>query len=119
MRLDEIVRALGLTVCAGEEGLDRVVRGGYVGDLMSDAIARAPEGFVWITIQTHANVVAVALMKELAGIIVAGGRKPETEALERARREGIAVLSTSSMAFEVVYRLHDLGIAGTADARGA
>ncbi len=119
MRLAQIVTELGLTVHAGERHLGQVVLGGYVGDLMSEAIARAPAGFLWVTIQTHANVVAVAMMKELSGVIIAGGRQPEPEAVERAEREGVPVLSSRQMPFDLVGRLHDLGIAGSGDARGA
>jgi predicted transcriptional regulator len=119
MRLREIVEKLSLTVHAGETSLDREVAGGYVGDLMSEAIARAAPGSVWVTVQTHANVVAVAVMKELAGVIIAGGRPPEEETLERAIRERITLLSSPLPAYEIVSRLCAAGIEGRLrDARG-
>jgi predicted transcriptional regulator len=112
MRLRELVEKLELTVHAGEAGLDHEVSGGYVGDLMSDAIARAAPGSVWVTVQTHANVVAVAVMKELAGVIIAGGRPPEAETLERAVRERVPLLSSALPAYQIVSQLCASGIEG-------
>ena len=119
MRLDDIVRELDLTVHAGEAELEREVVGGYVGDLMSEVIARAPAGYVWVTIQAHSNMVAVAIMKELAAVILSAGKKPEPDALERARREGVPLLGSRLAAYEIVGRLCSLGIPGAGgNARG-
>ena len=46
------------------------VQGGYVGDLLSNVMARAEAGDVWITIQGHQNVAAVALLTNVAAVIV-------------------------------------------------
>ena len=77
MTLAEVVEALNLDVKAGEDEMDRPVLGGYVSDLLSDVIAGAKEGDLWITLQLHQNVVAVAFLNNLAGIIIVGGREPD------------------------------------------
>ena len=77
MKLHEIVKKLNLDVKSGEARLDNDVRGGYVSDLMSDVIANTKKGDLWITLQVHINVVAVATMKELSGTILINGRQPE------------------------------------------
>jgi len=119
MRVRDLVAALHLRTHAGEANLDREVTGGFVGDLMSEAIARAPAGAVWVTVQCHVNVVAVAVMKELAAAIVAGGKRPEEEALLRAAKEGVPLLSSDLSAYEIVGRLYALGVAERSkDARG-
>ncbi len=110
MKVQDIVQALELDVTAGSEGLDRNVAGGYCGDLLSDVMANAPAGALWLTIQTHQNIVAVALLRELAGIILVNGRKPEEETRAKAEAEGIPLLISRLPAFETVYRLHRAGV---------
>lgn len=110
MNVKDIQQALELDVAAGSQGLGRVVAGGYCGDLLSDVMANAPAGALWLTIQTHQNIVAVALLRELAGIILVNGRKPDEETAAKAEAEGIPVLISPSPAFETACRLHRIGV---------
>ncbi|RJQ08233.1 MAG: serine kinase [Bacillota bacterium] len=105
MKVSDVVEALGLQVAAGEAQLSREVLGGYCGDLLSDVMARAKPKDVWITIQGHQNIVAVAVLTEISGVIVCGNVEPEKDTLDRADREGIPILRTSMTAFGVAGRL--------------
>jgi hypothetical protein len=120
MRLNEIARALNLEVHSALERLNGEVRGGYASDLMSDVIANAEEGYLWVTLQTHVNIVAVAAMKELAGIVLVNGREPREETVAKANEKMIPILVSRLPAFELIGRLHRLGIPGqSADAEGS
>jgi predicted transcriptional regulator len=110
MRLSEVAQALGLELRAG--GLEAEASGGYVSDLMSDVIANAEAGDLWLTVQIHANIVAVAAMKELAGIVLTGGREPEAETLRKAEAKKVTVLASRLPAFELAGRLYQLGLRG-------
>ncbi|MDH3683960.1 MAG: DRTGG domain-containing protein [Acidimicrobiia bacterium] len=110
MQLSEVIDRLGLEVRSGHDRLAREVTGGYVSDLISDVLAHAGEGAVWVTLQRHQNIVAAASMKELAGIVLVSGREPEDETLAKARLENIPLLVSRLPAFELVGRLWDLGI---------
>jgi serine kinase of HPr protein (carbohydrate metabolism regulator) len=112
MILKDIVRELDLEVKSGENNLNRQVTHGHVSDLMSDVIANTEKNDIWVTLQTHLNIVAVASMKELAGIVLINGREPEAETLKRATQEDVPILVSPMPAFEVVGRLYQLGIAG-------
>jgi len=108
LKLEDIVKDLNLRLKCCEEGLNREVKGGYVGDLLSDVIANSKENDVWITRQTHQNIVAVASLKDLAGIILVQGAEPSPETLEKAAKEGIPLMVSDMAAFEIagkVYRL--------------
>ena len=113
VRLTEIVKNLNFDVRSAQGDLDREVTGGYASDLLSDVIANAEPGNLWITLQIHQNIVAVASMKELAGIILVNGREPENETIEKAEAENIAIMVTELPTFELVGRLYGLGITGT------
>lgn len=115
MKLADIVEKLDLAVRTAGENLATEVTAGYSSDLMSDVIAHAKKGALWVTLQIHQNIVAVASMKELAGIILVNGREPEEDTVEKATAEGIPIMVTPLPTFEVVGRLYNLGITGISD----
>ena len=112
MKLTEIVEKLQLTVKTGADLLNREIKRGYISDLMSDVMANANEGDLWVTLQIHQNIVAVAVMKSLGGIILINGREPEAETVQKAEAEGLPILVSEMHAFELVGRLFELGISG-------
>ena len=112
MTLKEIAHTLGLAVKTGHHLLDREITGGYAGDMLSDVLAHAGRGNIWVTLQTHANVVAVASTKELAAIIIVEGRTPAEETLRKAEEEGIPIMISDRPTFSVVCTLGKLGIEG-------
>lgn len=112
MKVRDLVEELGLAPKTGETGLNNEVTGGYVSDLLSDVLANGREGDIWVTLQIHANMVAVARIKDLAGVILVNGREPEAETIGKAESEGIPLMVSDMSAFDLVGRLHAMGIAG-------
>ncbi len=112
MKLRELIQKLNLGVRSAKENLDREVIRGYASDLLSDVLANSEEGDLWVTLQIHQNIVAVASMKDLAGIILVNGREPEEETLEKAEAENIVIMVTEMPTFELIGRLYELGISG-------
>ena len=110
MTPNEIVDLLKLDVKAGQTGLEKEVTGGYASDLLSDVIANAKEGDIWVTLQIHQNIVAVAFLNNIAGIVIVGGRKPDADTLSKAEEQGVVIMSSGLPAFELVGRLYELGI---------
>jgi predicted transcriptional regulator len=110
MKLDEIAARLGLEIRAGKDVMDREVLGGYVSDLLSDVIAGAKEGDLWLTLQIHQNIVAVAFLNNLAGIVIVGGREPDAETLKKADEQGVPILSSKQKSYELSGMLHEMGL---------
>ena len=108
MQVKDIITALDLKVFGGSQGLDREITGGYTSDLLSDVMGYAENGKVWITLQTHKNVIAIASLKELAAVILIKGNDPDTDMLAQAKEEGIPVLGTNEEAFEITGKLYNL-----------
>jgi predicted transcriptional regulator len=106
MRVKEVAGKLGLKILA--QGQDQEVTSGYASDLLSDVIANAEEGCLWITVQRHLNIVAVAQLKKLAGIVLSRGSEPDAAVLARAEQEGLFVLSTAEDTFTVAGKLYAL-----------
>ena len=111
MTIDELCTLLGGKVfVAGNK--DRVVAQATVGDLLSFVMGTAKEGAVWITIQSHLNVAAVAVLKEIPMIIIASGREPAADLMARCETEGITLLTVQESIFETCSRMAGLGIVG-------
>ena len=101
MTVRELATQLKLEVCCGAAGLDKEIKGGYTSDLLSDVMGNAREGNIWITLQTHKNIMAIASLKELAAIVLVKGYRPEEDTVSESEAEGIPILSTSRQTFEV------------------
>ncbi|HDO25981.1 MAG TPA: serine kinase, partial [Nitrospirae bacterium] len=89
-------------------GLENEVKGAYVSDLLSDVMGNSKDGDVWVTLQTHYNIIAVAGLKNLAGIIIVGNRPVQDEILQKAESENVTILVTSLTAFETAGKLYQL-----------
>ncbi len=110
MNVQYVVEHLNLNPVAGRPGLTREISGGYSADLLSCVMARAKHGNIWLTLQAHPNVIAVASLLELAAVIVTEDAPVGADVIARANDEGIPVLSTPHTTFWAVGELCKLGI---------
>jgi hypothetical protein len=108
VKLKDLVEELSIEVKTCQEGLENEVTGAYVSDLLSDVMGNSKKGDVWITLQAHLNIVAVAGHAGLAGVILIGGRKPQDAVLEKAEAEKLTIMSTPLSAFEAAGKLYQL-----------
>jgi len=108
MKVSEVVEKLDLKVFSGQNGLDREMKGGYVSDLLSDVMGNAREGEVWITLQVHQNVLAIASLKDLAAVILVNSLEPQENAVRHSNEENIPVLGTNLAAFEIAGKLYQI-----------
>jgi hypothetical protein len=111
IHLKDVIQELKLEVVAGASH-NRPVRAGYASDLLSCVMGRAGQEYLWVTLQSHVNVVAVASLLGLAGVIITEGKRPDTAVIERAEEEGVALMLTSRTTFAVVAELSALGVRG-------
>ncbi|MCK5782486.1 MAG: hypothetical protein KAH10_07825 [Flavobacteriales bacterium] len=108
MVVKNIVRELDLKVFNKNADLDLEVKGGFVGDLLSHVMGNSEEGQVWLTVQTHKNVLAIASLNDLSAIILIDKQIPDPSMLEAAEKEGIPVLGSDKTAFELGGKLFEL-----------
>ncbi|MBW1894384.1 MAG: serine kinase [Deltaproteobacteria bacterium] len=111
MTVKDLIERFGMHLAAGRQGLDKEIKGGYCGDLLSDVMGNSPQGCVWLTIQTHQNIVTAAVIREMAAIILTGGKTPDEETLQKADEEGMPVLLWPGTSYDLAGRLYsDEGI---------
>jgi predicted transcriptional regulator len=108
--VQDIVSALSVQVVAGADHLNNQVSGGYASDLLSCVMAGAKAGDIWVTLQSHPNVVAVADLLNLAAVVITEGTQPNAETVSRADEKGIPVLLAQQNTFDTVGSLIALGI---------
>jgi serine kinase of HPr protein (carbohydrate metabolism regulator) len=106
MKVREIVDKFDLKVLTAPDRLDVEVSGGYTSDLLSDVMANSRPGNIWITLQTHQNIVAVAKLKSLAAIVLVNNRTPDPETLKSAEEENVPLLSSGDPAFKISAKLY-------------
>jgi hypothetical protein len=110
LKLAEVKERLELEPRADPPSPDIEVTGGHVSDLLSEVMANSAKGDMWITLQTHQNIIAVASLKEHSAVVIVAGREPESETIEKAKSEKIALFSSRFSAYELAGRLYELGL---------
>jgi hypothetical protein len=65
---------------------------------------------VWVTMQGHQNIAAVASLIGLSAVIVAGDAPVAEDTLKKAELNDVVIFATEASAFEVVGKLYELGI---------
>jgi len=108
MTVSELQKKIGLK--ALNQIHDKEVEGAYVSDMLSDVMAGAKPGNVWVTIQVHKNIVAVANLVDVSAVIIAGGRVPQDDTLELAGKAKITVFSTDLNTYKLVGKLYEAGL---------
>lgn len=111
MNLQRIINHFNLMVLTKPSDFANIITtGGYSSDLLSCVMAGAKKGNLWITLQAHLNIVAVAALNELAAIIITEGAQPDAATIAKANQQGIILLSTPQTTYEVNGQLWELGI---------
>ena len=110
--LQEIIDQLNLKVLTEPKGSFRRIRptSGYASDLLSCVMAGAKHAGIWVTLQAHLNIVAVAALLEISAVIITEGATPEQAVIDRANEQGVTLLSSASPTYVVVGKLWEMGI---------
>ena len=111
MNLQQIIDQLNLTVLTESRDFAGILpTGGYSSDLLSCVMAGAKKGHLWITLQAHLNIVAVAALNEVAAIIITENAQPDAASIAKANQQGVILLSTARPTYEINGELWQLGL---------
>jgi len=108
MTTQDLIDKIGLKPLSKFEG--RKVEGVFVSDMLSDVMASAKSGNLWLTVQTHKSIVPAANLVDVSAIVITSGKKVPQETVDLATKYNIAVLSTELPAFELVGKFYELGL---------
>ena len=110
MKVGDAAKVLNGKLVSGDG--EKEILGGYVSDLLSDVMANSREGDIWITLQKHVNIAAVAQLNGISAIVLVNDRNPEPDTITRAEENGVAIISTPLQAFDAAGILYSLGVRG-------
>ena len=99
----ELAEKNGFTLACGD-GL-RQVEGVYCCDLLSIDMGRAPADSAWVTVMGNLNSIAVAVLADVACIVLAENMPLDADAQARAEAENVTVLRTSLPVFEAAVKM--------------
>ena len=108
MTTKELIENLGLKQLSQFEHRD--IDGVFISDMLSDVMAGAKSGNLWLTVQTHKNIVPAANLVDASAVIITSGKKVPDETIDLANQHNIAVLWTELPTFELVGKLYALGV---------
>jgi hypothetical protein len=111
MNLQEIITKLDLTVFTSPRNFsERKPQGGYASDLLSCVMAGAQPENIWVTLQSHMNVVAVAALREVSAVIITENAQPEADVITKANEQGVVLLGTPEAGYQIIGKLWEMGI---------
>lgn len=111
MNLQTIIDKLQLTVLSNSRDFASITpNGGYASDLLSCVMAGAKNGNIWVTLQAHMNIVAVAAMLDVTAVIITEDAKPDSATIVKANEQGVILLSTPKASYEVCGTLWDMNL---------
>ncbi len=108
MTTKELIENIGLKVLSNFE--HREITGVFVSDMLSDVMAGAKSGNLWVTVQTHKSMVPAANLVDISAIIITSDKQVPEDTIELANRHDVAVLTTPLPTFELVGKLYGLGL---------
>ena len=108
MQLKEIIEKLNLKPLTNVD--DREVDGVFMSDMLSDVMTGAKAGALWITVQTHSNIVSAANLIDIAAVVVSQGKTVPEATIELANRYHVIILSTTLSNFEFAGKLIEIGV---------
>ena len=87
MNLQQIIDKLQLKPLTNTKDFTSIIpAGGYASDLLSCVMTGAKNQDLWITLQAHINIVAVAALLDLCAIIITEGAAPDEKNNRKSQR---------------------------------
>lgn len=109
MNLQTIIDKLQLAVLTEARDFASITpKGGYTSDLLSCVMAGAKSNNLWVTLQAHMNIIAVASMLDVAAVIITENAQPDTATITKANEQGVILLSTTKASYEICGKLWEL-----------
>jgi hypothetical protein len=111
MNLQNIIDGLELEVLTTPKDFSSIVpTSGYVSDLLSCVMAGAKSDNIWVTLQSHINIVAVAALTETCAVIISENARPESIVIERANEQNVTLLLSTEPSYKIVGKLWEMDV---------
>jgi len=111
MNLQKMIDELQLKVLTTPKDFSSIIpSAGYTSDLLSCVMIGAHSKGIWVTLQAHMNIVAVAALLDLSAVIITEGAQPDEDTIAKANEEEITLLWTEQPSYPIVGKLWEMGL---------
>ena len=108
MTTQDIIEKTGFKALSKFENRD--VNGVFVSDMISDVMAGAKSGNLWLTVQTHKSIIPAANLVDVSAIVITSGKEVPQDTLELAGKYSIAILHTGLLTYDIAGKLYEIGL---------
>lgn len=109
MTVKQLQEKLELTFLCGEKiAENREAEGCYCGDLLSWVMSRASENDVWLTVMGNINSIGVAVLADVACIVLTENASLDDDAKKRALENDVIILTTSKNSYQIASEISKL-----------
>ncbi|MGC8902801.1 MAG: iron-sulfur binding hydrogenase [Fervidobacterium sp.] len=108
MKISDIANKLGLRIVHFAD--DYEIEHGYIGDLLSIVMRSAQQNSVWLTVQSHVNIIAVAVLTGVKAIVLCEGLEFPRETVEKAKEENINLYISPENSYITAGRMYEIGV---------
>jgi len=109
--LKDVIGALELSVLTEEKVFSDIIpSSGYTSDMLSCVMTGCKTGGIWVTLQSHMNIVGVAALVEACAVIITEDAIPDEQTIAKANQQGVVLLATPKLTYPVCGCLWEMGI---------
>lgn len=113
MKLKEILELLQdeLVLLEGNDKAETVeITSGISCDLLSRVMAKGEKDCIWLTVQGHPNVVAIASLLEMGAVVFTENVEPAEMTVKKAKDAGVILLKSPLDTYTLGAKLYALGV---------
>lgn len=109
MTVKELQEKLNLSfICNENLAEQKTVTGCYCGDLLSWVMSRATDGDAWLTVMGNVTSIGVAVLADVACIILTENAPADKDAVKRAEENEVIILGTDKNSYQVAVEISKL-----------
>ena len=105
MTIKDIAQSTGFSIAAGAESLTNDTNHIFACDLLSLVMGRAQAGDIWVTVMGNMNAVAVAVLADVACIVLAEGVQMDEAGIAKAAEQDVPVLYSPLPVYETIKKI--------------
>ena len=95
-------------ICNEALAEEQNVTGCYCGDLLSWVMSKATEGDAWLTVMGNVTSIGVAVLADVACIILTENAPADADAIKRAEENDVVILGTHKNSYQVAVEISEL-----------
>ena len=105
MKVKDLAEKYSMKILNAADIETREARGCYCGDLLSWVMSRAEADDVWLTVMGSVNSIGVAVLTDVACIILTENAAFDADAMKRAGENNVIVLQTEMNTYETAVKV--------------